>query len=403
MKAMQRRVVLWGSLIGVLALALLFAFRPQPVTVDLLELIPGDLTVTIDEEGETRVRDIFVLSAPVAGRALRIEAEAGDAVIAGETVIAQIEPLDPAFLDLRSATEARAAVRAAESAKTLAQAEVEQAQSELDFARTELDRARELILDNTISRRALDDAERAYRTGKAIYATSLAALQVRNFELERVRAQLLSPTEARQQTGKCDCVPITSPIDGQILRILHESEAVVSAGQPLLEIGDPRELEILVDLLSSDAVQVSPGQQVIIERWGGDKPLAGQVRRVEPFGFTKVSALGIEEQRVNVIIDLVGLREQWARLGHGYQAELRIVLWQGTDVIKLPLTALFRNHDNGWAVFVEEQGRAQRRSVQIGHRNGLEAEIIAGLVAGERVVTHPGDRVADGVELRARD
>jgi HlyD family secretion protein len=403
MKAMQRRIILWTTLIGVLLLGLFFAFRPQAVTIDLIELVPGDLTVTIDEEGETRVRDIFVLSAPVAGRALRIEAEAGDSVIANETVIAEIEPVDPTFLDLRSATQAEAAVRAAESAKILAQAEVDQAQAELDFARAELDRARELILDNTISQRSLDDAERAYKTGKAIYATTLAALQVSSFELERVRAQLLSPSEARQRHGECDCVPITSPVDGQILRILHESAGVVSAGEKLLEIGDPRDLEIVVDLLSSDAVKVVPGQQVIIEHWGGDQPLAGRVRRVEPFGFTKVSALGIEEQRVNVIIDLVGAREQWARLGHGYQAELRIVLWQGDDVIKLPLTALFRDGDNDWAVFVEEQGRARRRSVEVGRRNGLEAEIRDGLSVGQRVVAHPGDRVIDGVALRARD
>jgi len=403
MQAIQRRSLLWVTLTGVLALALVFAFRPQPVTVDLIQLKPGALTVTIDEEGETRVRDIFILSAPVAGRALRIEAEAGDDVVANETVIAEIEPLDPTFLDLRSTAQAEAAVRAAESAKTLAQAEVDQADAELEFARTELDRARELILDNTISQRALDDAERAYKTGKAGYATSLAGLQVRSFELERARAQLLSPTEARQQRGECDCVPITSPVDGQILRVLHESEGVVVAGESLLEIGDPRDLEIVVDLLSSDAVKVSPGQDVIIERWGGELPLAGRVRRVEPFGFTKVSALGIEEQRVNVVIDLVGERERWSRLGHGYQADVRIVLWQGVDVIKLPLTALFRDNGGGWAVFVEENGRASRRVVEVGRRNGLESEILSGLMAGERVVAHPGDRVTDGVTLRVRD
>ena len=401
MKANQRRLILWTGLGGAVVLALFIAFRPQAVPVDIEVAASGSLVVTVDEEGETRVRDIFVLSAPVAGRMLRIEAEAGDEVIANETVIAEIEPVDPTFLDFRSEAQAQAAIRAAESARTLAQAEVDQAAAELEFARAEVERARELIVDNTISRRELDDAERNHKTAKAAYATTLAGLQVRNFELERARAELLSPAEVRLKRVDCECVPISAPIDGRVLRVLQESEGVVPAGEPLLEIGDPADLEIVVDLLSADAVRVAAGQRVVIEGWGGETPVAGRVRRVEPFGFTKISALGIEEQRVNVIIDFTSPREQWERLGHGYQVDLRIVLWEGVDVVKLPLTALFRDGDQ-WAVFVESGGRAQRRHVEIGRRNGLEAEITGGLKVGERVIMHPSDKVIDGIRVTGR-
>jgi HlyD family secretion protein len=401
MTAQQRRLLLWSVLGGTILVALFVVFRPQAVPVDIKTISLDALVVTIDEEGETRVRDIFVLSAPVSGRMLRIEAEAGDAVIADETIIAQIEPVDPTFLDFRSEAQAQSAVKAAESAKTLAQAEVDQWQAELDFARAELNRARELIADNTISQRDLDAAERNQRTAKATYATKIAALQVQIFELERARAQLMSPAEAREQRKDCICVPILSPVDGQILRIINESEGVVSAGEALLEIGNPTDLEIIVDLLSADAVKVAAGQRVIIEGWGGEVPLSGRVRRVEPFGFTKVSALGIEEQRVNVLIDLTTPPEQWNRLGHGYQVDLEIVLWESAEIITLPLTALFRDGDQ-WAVFVETDGYAQQRNVVLGKRNGLKAEITAGLEVGDNVIMYPSDSVIDGARVTQR-
>ena len=401
MQAGQRRLLLWAVLGGAVLLALIAVFIPGAVSVDVQVVGRGELVVTVDEEGETRVRDVFVLSAPVAGRMLRIEAEAGDEVIANETVIAEIEPVDPQFLDLRSEAQAQAAIRAAESAKILAQAEVDQAEAELEFARAELDRARELIVDNTISQRELDNAERNEKTAKAAYATKLAGLQVRNFELDRARAELLSPAQGRERMGECECVPISAPVDGSVLRVLNESEGVVEAGEPLVEIGDATDLEIVVDLLSADAVRVAPGQRVIIEGWGGDLPVEGRVRRVEPFGFTKISALGIEEQRVNVIIDFTSPHAEWARLGHGYQVDLRVVLWEGVDVITLPLTALFRDGDR-WAVFVESGGRARKRQVETGRRNGLEAEITSGLEVDERVILHPSDQVVDGVRVSVR-
>jgi HlyD family secretion protein len=206
---------------------------------------------------------------------------------------------------------------------------------------------------------------------------------------------------SRTRTAYCDCVSVYSPVSGDVLRVVTESEGVVQSGTPLVEIGDPDKLEVVVDLLSADAVRVQPGQRAIIEAWGGPRPLEGVVRRVEPFGFTKVSALGIEEQRVNVVIDIKEPRQQWARLGHGYRVEPRIVLWESRNVMKVPLSALFRQGQQ-WAVFVDDGGRAELRTVEVGHENGLEAEILSGLKQGERVVLHPGDRVSPGTRLEQR-
>jgi HlyD family secretion protein len=401
MNAAWRRWAIWGVLGATLVAGLVYAFRPQPVPVDLVTVVSGPLVVTVDEEGETRVRDIFEMSAPVAGRALRIDAEVGDVVVAEQTVVAEIEPIDPAFLDLRSETQAKATLRATEANKELAEAELVEAEAEFEYAVSELERARELFKTRTISERALDDAKRHHKTTRAAVATARAGLQVRIFELERARAQLISPVHTQSARGACECVPLLAPVDGKILRVLHESEGVVEAGQPLLEIGDPSDLEVAVDYLSSDAVKVVPGQRVIIEEWGGDAALSGRVRVVEPSGYTKVSALGIEEQRVNVIIDFTSPRADWQRLGHGYQVEVRVVLWEGTDVRKLPLTALFRDGEQ-WAVFVDENGRARVRTVKVGRRTGLESEILEGVDSGDRVIVSPSDRITDGVRIHSR-
>jgi len=397
-----RRLVLWGVLALALLAGLAYAFRPQPVPVDLVRVERGPMLETVDEEGETRVRDVFVLSAPVGGRLRRIELDVGDEVISDQTVVAQIEPADPGFLDVRSESEAQAAVQAAESALELARAELDEAEAELEFALAEHKRAHQLIPGETISQRALDEAERAFKTRRAAVATTLARLRMREFELEQARARLMSPIETQTLHGKCECVPITAPVGGRILRLLRESEGVIQAGDPLVEIGDPRDLEIVADLLSAEAVRVEPGQKVIIDEWGGGAPLAGVVRRIEPYGFTKVSALGIEEQRVNVIMDFADPPARWQRLGHGYRVEVRIVLWEGAEVLKVPLTALFRDGIQ-WALFVAEAGRARRRHVELGHRNDLETEITRGVEAGAQVVLHPSDRIADDTLIAPRD
>jgi HlyD family secretion protein len=401
MHALARRLLFWGGIAAVIVAALVYAFRPRPVAVDITVVQRGPLLVSVEDEGLTRVHDVYVISAPVTGRMRRIDVHAGDRVAARKTVVAEIEPIDPAFLDQRGEAQARAEVSAAASAEKLARAEVEMAQAEFEFARREYERARDLIGKGTISQRELDDAERAFRTRQAALLTAQAALDRSAFQLQSARAQLLSPVEARRSAGQCACITLRAPVDGEVLRLLQQSEIVVAAGTPLVELGNPRNLEIAVDLLSEDAVKVRAGQRVIIEGWGGAAPLAGRVRLVEPFGFTKVSALGIEEQRVNVIIDLTSPPDQWLQLAHGYQVQTRIVLAEHTDILKVPLTALFRDGTH-WAVFVEAGGRARLRHVELGERNGLEAQIASGLAAGESVVLHPSDRVGDGVRIVAR-
>lgn len=401
MTAQTRRLLFWGILIALLAIGLAIAFRPQVVIVDTVDISHGELMVTVDDEGETRVHDVYVLSAPVTGHMRRVGLHVGDPVTALETVVAEIEPIDPAFLDPRSEAQAKADVRAAESAEALARAEVEQAKAELEFATREHERANELITDGTISQRDVDSANRNFRTARAALATAIAALDMRAFELERAQAALVSPIQTTGDHARCDCVSIRAPVDGQILRILQQSEVVVSSGTPLVEIGNSRDLEIVVDLLSSDAVKVEAGQKVIIERWGGKRELHGKVRLVEPFGYTKISALGIEEQRVNVVIDLTSEESEWEKLAHGYQVDVRIVLWSKEDALTVPLLALFREGDE-WAVFVEANGRAESRSVLIGQRSSRDAEVIGGLSEGERVVLHPSDRVSAGVRIAER-
>ncbi len=401
MHANRKRLILW-TLISVLVLVgLVGAFWPRALAVDLVPVKPGPMVLTIGDEGETRVVEVFTVSAPITGRLRRIEAEPGDAVVASETIVAEIEPTASDLLDPRSEAEAEAQLSAAISAESLARAELEKAEAELQFARSELERARGLVQKGTISERDLEAAERAFKTSRAATSVAQATMQVRKYELERARAQLMSPTEMQMRQEVCECVSIMSPIDGRVLRILRESEGYVPAGEGLIEIGNPEQLEIVVDLLSIDAVKIRPGQRAIIENWGGDSQLNARVRLVEPFGFTKISALGIEEQRVNVVLDIVSPRDRWSSLGHGYQVDIRVVLWEGQNVLKVPLTALFRVGED-WALFVREESKAVRRIVEVGNRTVREAQVLSGLTSGEQVVVYPGEGIDDGVRIRSR-
>jgi len=393
-----RRLLFWSLPTALLVAVLVLAFRAEPERVDIAPVTRGPMTVSLDEEGETRVHDVFTVSAPIAGRLLRTPLHVGDRVAAGETVVACIEPADPSLLDPRARAEAEAAVHAAEAAARYARAEQERAVAEEDFAAAEVSRMRELHARGVVSRQAIDEAERAHRTASAALKASEEAIRMRDHELARTRAALLSPSDDAENTGSC--LDLHSPVDGQVLAIREKSETVVPSGTPLLDLGDPAELEIVADYLSTEAVSLQPGQRAIIDGWGG-APLNAVVQRVEPSAFTKVSALGIEEQRVNVILDLVDPRDAWQALGHGYRVEVRVIVWEAEAVDVVPLTALFRR-DDGWTVFVNEGGVARLRSVAVGHRSGLEVEVREGLAPGEQVIVDPSERIEDGPRVRAR-
>lgn len=401
MKVAHRQVLVVIGAAAVLAAVLAWAFWPRPVPVDLAEIGRGPLTVTVDGEGKTRVRETYLVSAPLPGRVLRIDAEVGDAVTAKETVLATVRPTDPTFLDVRTRAELVAAVSAAEAARALAEAERARAEADLGFAKSDLERFAKLAKSGTVSPRELERAELDVATKLAEVARAEAALEMRRHELATAKARLIDPGQSGERERGC-CVEVKAPVDGRVLAVLHESEGVVDAGAPLLEIGDISDLEVVVDLLSTDAVQVTEGGRTIIEDWGGGEPLEGIVRRIEPTGFTKVSALGIEEQRVNVLIDFAGPEENWQALGHGYRVEVRVVTWSEEDVVRVPLSALFRSGKD-WAVFVADDGLARLRTVVLGKRNGRFAQVLEGLEEGEAVVVHPSDRVADGIGVVPRE
>jgi HlyD family secretion protein len=385
-----------------LAAALVYAFWPKPTPVSLGQVERGPMLVTIEDEGETRVKEAYTISAPLSGRVARFEGDVGDSVTAGKTVVATIRPTAPAFHDVRTHSELEAAVRAAEAALELAKAQVISAEAAREYAEVQHKRARELAKRGNISRSALDHARMEARTKTAALAEARAAVRVREFQLETARAALQAPKAgAPNPPGALCCFEVRAPVSGTILRIYRESEAVVQAGAPLVEIGDPTSLEIVTDLLSTDAVLVSPGDAVLIDGWGGAKSLNGRVRRVEPFGFTKTSALGIEEQRVNVIIDFTDPPKLWQRLGHGYRVIARIVRWRANDVLRVPLSALFR-HEGEWALFKVVGGRARLTKIKVGHLNTEWAEILSGLAAGDRLVLHPSVSVIDGTRIIGR-
>ncbi|MFT5940155.1 MAG: HlyD family secretion protein [Paraglaciecola sp.] len=401
MQAINSRRILWTIIGTLLLIVLLYLFWPRGVIVDMAQVKKSTLQVTIADEAKTRVHDTYVLSAPITGYLRRIELEVGDPVLRSSTTVAQIEPIDPAFLDPRSEAQAKADIQAADSGKSLAKAQVSQAQAELDFALSEVQRMGKLRANNSVSARELDNAERAYKYQRAALATAQAALQMRNYELERVQALLLSPTATQKNHGQCQCLNIIAPINGHILKILSKSAGVVTAGTPLVEIGDPQDLEIVVELLSFDAVKVQPGQKVAIDNWGGTTPLTGVVSSIEPIGFLKVSALGIEEQRVNVIVAVQSDPALWQRLGHGYQVDVKILLWEGTNLLTVPITALFRDQQH-WAVFLANNNVVEKRRVQIGRKNAFAAQIISGLNEGDWFVLYPNDQIADGVRITSR-
>ena len=396
----RRRLIVWGGGLAALIALIVLGSRPRPVPVDIAPVVRGTLSVTLDEEGETRVRDRFEISAPVAGRVLRIELEPGDPVLAGESVLATFLPASPVPLDPRQRAEAQAAVEAAEAMVGQAEALHKQAVQERAFAESTLNRLRRLQEEGVSSAEQLESAQVEFNTRQeALEAAEFAVRDARgNLAAARARVQRFRFRAGGGATGNPEAIQIFSPVDGLVLRRVRESEAVVPAGEPLLEVGDPRELEVVTDYLSNDAVRMRAGQTALIDRWGGDRPLRGRVLRVEPSGFTKISALGVEEQRVNVVLELEEPYQARPSLGDAYRVETRVVVWEQEDQVKVPVGALFRRGAD-WAVFVVDEGTASERTVEIGERNRQEAQVMGGLEVGDRVVVYPGDSVADGVRV----
>lgn len=401
MKAKLKSRVGITGIIVLLAVAAWWMLRPQPVAVDLAKVSRGSLQLTVRDDGRTRIREKYTVSSPVAGRLIRIDLKPGDAVFAGETILGIIEPTDPSLLDPRSLAEAKAREKAAEARVAQVAPRQQHAQQKLNFAETELERIRKLSASGSVSQQDLEEVLLAWDAAQAEHAEAAFAKEIAEYELRMARAVLIHTGQsAEYPDSDAFRFPIQTPISGKVLRVMQESATIVQAGAPLLELGDPADLEMEVDVLSTDAVKVRPGAKVAIEHWGGESSLSGRVRLIEPSAFTKVSALGIEEQRVNVIIDF-DRSVDLSAFGDGYRVEASIVVWEGEDVLKVPIGALFR-HENDWAVFVQENDKAVRKMVQIGHRNDFEAEILAGVQEGDSVVVHPGDRVSDGTRLRQR-
>ena len=396
---------IWSKRLGLLVLALavvagfFFATREQPVPVDMAVIASGPMEVTIDEEGVTRVRDVYAVSSPIDGYLDRTTLKEGEAVQANDTIIASINPLDPPFHDLRTRAELTAAVDAARSSVALAEVEEQRAQTAYELAKSNFERAAKLAESRTISVSQLEQIDSQMQLDKAQVDSARAAIALRRAELATAQARLRQPGDADANVAdEVCCVHLTAPIDGVVLKVLARSEQAISAGEVIAEIGDPQNLEIVVDLLSSDAARVRPGAPVTITDWGGDRDLRGTVRTVEPAGFTKVSALGIEEQRVNVIIDPDAVPE---RLGHGYRVLARLGIWDNPQALQVPIGALFRTGGQ-WSVFVVADGRAVLRTVEVGQMNPFAAEAVGGLEQGETVILYPNDQLQDGRTVEPR-
>jgi HlyD family secretion protein len=401
-----------------------YAFLPQPVDVDLATVERGNVQVTVDEDGKTRIREKYVVSAPLNGRILRISMDPGDEVTAGKTLLTMIEPRDPELLDARSVAQAEARVKAAEASLRQVAPKLEEVRAAQAYAEAELTRARVAARGNAVSRSELENLEMLYRQRSEELRSTRIAEEIARFELQQAQAALIRSRPREDESRNADApgddspvssgsavepahgvngwnFPIYAPISGRVLRVFQESAAVVTPGTPLVELGDPGDLEVEVDVLSRDAVQIHPDDLVLLEHWGGDRPLEGRVRIVEPSGFTKISTLGVEEQRVNVIVDLVEPLENRRTLGDGFRVEARIVVDEARDVLRVPTSALFRVGKK-WAIFKVVDHVAHQQIVKVGRQNGLEAEILDGLEAGDRVVLHPSDRVEESVRVRQR-
>lgn len=390
----------WITVIAVVVavfILIVYGFLPRATAVDVAKVTRGPLTIMVEEEGKTRVKDRFVISAPVSGYMRRIALEAGDFVKRGQTV-AELEPLRSAVLDPRSRAAAEAEVSSAEAALKASEENAHARAADSEYAKENRKRMKNLYALGYVSKDTMEQAESEARRAEANLLSAEASVKAARSSVEKARSALLYAAEG-PSSGKT--VHVCSPVEGRVLKLQRESEGVVSSGDPLIDVGDPKNLEVKVEVLSSDAVKMKPGTPVFFERWGGDSALRGEVTVIEPGGFTKVSSLGVEEQRTLVIADITSLPEEWQRLGDNYRVDANFIIWQGKDVLQIPAGALFRK-DGDWVVFVYKNKKAELRRIQIGHRNGFTAEVVSGLLQGEMVITHPDESIKDGSRVRPR-
>lgn len=411
MPANWTKRIIGATALAAIAGGLAWFAWPRPVLVDLATVEKGPIEVTADDDGKTRVRHVYTVSAPIAGKVLRIShplgqhgpsLHVGDEVVANQTVIAMMQPTLPGFIDVRSRDQLQAEVLAADAAIQQQEAEVKRIEAALEFSRTEFQRAQSLLRTQSTSAQAFDKAKFEVATSEASLASAKAQVEMRRAVRTSLAARLMDPANAAPSAEPTCCIRVLAPASGRVLKIIQDSEATVPPGAPLVEIGNPLDLEIVADLLSTDVVQIKVGAPVRIDGWGG-QPIKGKVIRVDPAGFLKVSALGIEEQRVRVTIDFADPPEVWASLGHDYRVVVHVTAWSALDALTVPVSALFRKGDQ-WAVFADHNGRAKTVAITVGHRNSRVAEVLSGLTAEDRVILHPSDRVADGgrIAMRAR-
>lgn len=395
-----RRLALY-LLAGAAALgALIWAFLPKPVTVETAVVNQGRFVKTVDEDGKTRARERYVVSAPIPGRLLRVTLKAGAQVEKGR-LLAVIVPNAPGLLDVRTERELNARLGAAQAERRRAAAAAERARVVLEQARADLDHARQLAEKGFIPPTQVERDEREVESKSKELNAEQFALHAAGHQVEQAQAALLRLKQEAEGKVSEQRFEIHSPVAGQVLRVIQESEAVVAVGQPILEIADPTELEVVIDVLTADAGEIRPGAPVRMERGEGEASLEGKVRLVEPAAFTKISALGVEEQRVNVVVDFVSPIDQWRNLGDAHRIDAQISVASRDDAIKVPVSALFRQQEQ-WAVFAVVDGRAKARPVRLAARNSREAMVEGGLTPGDRVIVYPGDRVREGVRVAAR-
>lgn len=395
-----KRSIVIGVLCVVGVAGVASAMRPRPRRIEAGHLARGPMVVEVESDGRTRVRDRYVISAPLAGHLARIELHPGDEVRAG-AVVARLLPAAAPLLDARSMEEAQGRLSAAQDALRQEQSGAERARIALEYARREAVRQRQLVERDAVPRQAVELADLDVRTREAELASAGFAVRVAAHQAETAQAavgRLRAPTSP---TAPGVAMEVTAPVTGRVLRVMQQSAGIVGAGAQLLEVGDPEALEVVADVLTSEAVHIPPNARVRLARWGGDEELEARVRLVEPSAFTHISALGVEEQRVNVIADITSPPAQWRTLGDGYRVTAYVEVWRRDDALRVPVGSLFRDGE-AWAVFTVEGGRARRHAVRVGRRNAADAEVLGGLRGNEVLVAHPDDTIDEGTAVDAR-